>query len=83
MYHMTCGGETTWCGFTRAIFAKAGGLLDGRQPEVRAISTSEYPTPAKRPQNSVLSNARLHARFGTRLRQWEAALDEVLLKVPA
>lgn len=83
LYHMTCGGETTWCGFTRAIFSKGRGLLGGRQPEVRAISTSEYPTPARRPQNSVLSNARLHGRFGTRLKPWEDALDEVLLKVPA
>jgi dTDP-4-dehydrorhamnose reductase len=83
LYHMTCGGETTWCGFTRAIFAKAGNLLDGRRPEVRAISTSEYPTPAKRPRNSVLSNARLQARFGVQLKPWETALDDVIAKIQA
>lgn len=75
---MTCGGETTWCGFTRAIFARAGGLMGGRNPKVRAIPTSAYPTPAKRPRNSVLSNARLEARFGVRLRSWEEGLDEVI-----
>jgi dTDP-4-dehydrorhamnose reductase len=78
LYHMTCGGETTWCGFARAIFSKAGTVPGGRQPEVKAISTSEYPTPAKRPRNSVLSNARLQMRFGVRLKGWEEALDQVL-----
>jgi dTDP-4-dehydrorhamnose reductase len=81
LYQMTCGGETTWCGFTRAIFARAGQLLGGRQPEVKAIATSEYPTPAKRPRNSVLSNAKLQARFGVRLKGWEEGLDEVLQRV--
>ncbi len=67
LYHMTCGGETTWCGFARAIFARSAGVLDGRKPKVKAIATSEYPTPAKRPRNSVLSNALLEKRFGLRL----------------
>ncbi len=84
LYHMTCGGETTWCGFARAIFAgDAAGDLDGRKPKVKAIATSEYPTPAKRPRNSVLSNALLEKRFGLRLAPWEIALDEVLLTMQA
>jgi dTDP-4-dehydrorhamnose reductase len=78
LYHMTCGGETTWCGFTRAIFARAGALLGGRKPEVKAIPTSDYPTPAQRPRNSVLSNAKLQVRFGVGLKTWEGALDDVL-----
>lgn len=81
LYHMTCAGETTWCGFARAIFARAGALLAGRTPQVKAIATSEYPTPAKRPQNSVMSNARLQARFGVRLKPWEDALNEVMAKL--
>ncbi|MGC2635580.1 MAG: dTDP-4-dehydrorhamnose reductase, partial [Acidobacteriaceae bacterium] len=78
LYHMTCGGSTTWCGFAQAIFARAGSLLAGGNPEVAPIPSSGYPTPAKRPRNSVLSNARLHARFGVQLASWEAALDETL-----
>ncbi|HVT97481.1 MAG TPA: dTDP-4-dehydrorhamnose reductase [Acidobacteriaceae bacterium] len=81
LYHMTCGGETTWCGFTRAIFSRSAGLLNGRKPEVNAIPTSEYPTPAKRPRNSVLSNARLQERFGVQLKPWETALDDVIAKI--
>jgi dTDP-4-dehydrorhamnose reductase len=81
LYHMTCGGTTTWCGFTRSIFSKAGSLLQGHKPEVKAIATSEYPTPAKRPRNSVLSNVRLEERFGLRLKAWESALDDVLAAI--
>jgi dTDP-4-dehydrorhamnose reductase len=78
LYHMTCSGATTWCGFAQAIFARAGKLLDGRVPDVTPIASSEYPTPAKRPHNSVLSNAKLKERFGVQLSPWEAALDAVI-----
>jgi len=78
LYHMTCSGSVSWCGFARAIFARAQTLLDGKVPTVNPIPSSEYPAPARRPHNSVLSNDKLHARFGVWLAPWEAALDEVL-----
>ena len=81
LYHMTCSGSTSWCGFAQAIFARAGKLLGGKTPVVTPITSAEYPTAAKRPHNSVLSNAKLEARFAVRLASWEAALDEVLLRL--
>jgi dTDP-4-dehydrorhamnose reductase len=78
LYHMTCSGSTSWYGFAQAIFARAEKLLDGKVPQVTAISSQDYPTPAARPRNSVLSNAKLEQRFGVRLAPWEAALDVVL-----
>lgn len=78
VYHLSCGGSTTWCGFVRAIFERGADLLGDRQPKVDAIATAEYPTPAKRPVNSVLPNELLESRFGIRLPGWEAALDKVL-----
>jgi dTDP-4-dehydrorhamnose reductase len=83
LYHMTCSGSTTWCGFTRAIFDRAAARLHGRRPEVVPIATSDYPTPAKRPRNSVLSNDLLQQRFGVQLPSWESALDEVMAALPA
>ncbi len=83
LYHMTCSGMTTWCGFARAIFERGTDLLDGHAPRVEAIPAAEYPTPAKRPQNSVLSNQLLEKRFGVRLAAWEDALGEVLARVRA
>ena len=81
LYHMTCGGYTTWCGFAQAIFQRAGALLEGHTPRVVPIPSRDYPTPARRPHNSVLSNARLNERFGVQLASWETALDEVIAEV--
>ncbi|MGD0366295.1 MAG: dTDP-4-dehydrorhamnose reductase [Acidobacteriaceae bacterium] len=83
LYHMSCTGATTWRGFAQAIFARTGYLLDGRLPEVKAIASSEYPTAAMRPLNSVLSNAKLQARFGVALAPWEAALEAVVERLTA
>jgi len=78
LYHMTCSGSTSWYGFAQAIFARTEKLLDGKIPQLIQIASEEYPTLAKRPRNSVLSNAKLEQRFGVRLAPWEAALDVVL-----
>jgi dTDP-4-dehydrorhamnose reductase len=75
IYHMTAGDSTSWCGFARAIFA--AGVLSA-QPRVQAIATSDYPTPAKRPANSVLDNDKFARIFGFRLPSWKHQLEEVL-----
>jgi dTDP-4-dehydrorhamnose reductase len=77
LYHMTCSGATSWFGFAEAIFARATKGMGAKAPRLAPIPTSEYPTPARRPQNSVLSNEKLAARFGVRLPDWEGALDSV------
>jgi dTDP-4-dehydrorhamnose reductase len=81
VYNMTCSGAVSWCGFARAIFERAPQLLEGKTPQVNPIPTSAFPTPAKRPLNSVLSNEKLFQRFGVRLAPWESALDDVLKKI--
>jgi dTDP-4-dehydrorhamnose reductase len=75
-YHMTCSGETTWAGFAQSIFAKAQASTPWAS--VTGIPASEYPTPAKRPANSVLSNKKLEKAFGVKLPSWEDALDASL-----
>jgi dTDP-4-dehydrorhamnose reductase len=44
-----------------------------KRPVVVPIASAEYPTPAQRPQNSVLSSGKLIRRFGV-LPAWDAAL---------
>jgi dTDP-4-dehydrorhamnose reductase len=83
LYHMSCGGTTTWHGFTEAIFARAGALLDGKKPKLTPIASEAYPTAARRPRNSVLSNEKLETRFGVRLSSWESALDAVIGQLSA
>jgi dTDP-4-dehydrorhamnose reductase len=78
LYHMTCAGSVSWFGFAQAIFARASARLGVKAPELVPIGTKDYPTPAARPRNSVLSNAKLHARFGLQLPPWQSALDEVI-----
>jgi dTDP-4-dehydrorhamnose reductase len=74
-YHLTCDGETTWFGFTRAILERA--RIDPR-PALVPISTDEYPAPARRPKNSVLDNAKFRKAFGFALPHWESALEACL-----
>jgi len=78
VYHMTCAGETTWCGFARRIFAELE--LD---VEVIPVPTEAYPTPAARPRYSVLDCRRLGETFGVTLPPWEAALAACLAEPDA
>jgi dTDP-4-dehydrorhamnose reductase len=78
IYHMTCGGVISWCGFAKAIFERAQPILNGKIVQVSPIPSSAYPTPARRPRNSALSNEKLFSRFGVKLREWESALDAVM-----
>lgn len=82
LYHMTCGESTSWFGFAQAIFVKAAERLNLRQPALTPLATKDYPTPAKRPHNSVLSNQKLADRFGVRLANWHDALETVFSALP-
>ncbi|WP_455948363.1 dTDP-4-dehydrorhamnose reductase [Lelliottia jeotgali] len=78
-WHLTAKGETSWHGFAEAIFADAvaTGVLP-RAPIVEAISTAEYPTPAKRPAYSHLDVAKLEQDFGVVLPRWQDGLKRVI-----
>lgn len=78
-WHLTAAGETSWHGFAQAIFdgAVARGLI-ARAPTVEAITTADYPTPARRPAYSRLDTTTLERDFGIALPHWQAALGDVL-----
>lgn len=76
IYHMTCSGQTTWCGFAQAIFA--GAPAEKPWAKVNGIPSTDYPMPATRPANSVLSNEKLKSIFGVELPSWQSALDSSL-----
>jgi dTDP-4-dehydrorhamnose reductase len=82
VYHAAGGGETTWHGFA----AEAVRLAQERSPEtqfakIEAITTSEYPTPAKRPANSRLNCDKLSRRFGWSMMDWHESLRQVLAEL--
>jgi dTDP-4-dehydrorhamnose reductase len=87
IYHMTAAGMTNWYDFALAILEEAALVppdvpwfeaATGGKPliarRIVPISTQEYPTPARRPQYSVLSNSRLVRDFGIELPHWRSQL---------
>jgi dTDP-4-dehydrorhamnose reductase len=92
---MTAGGETSWYDFAKDIleeaatipklpswFAAATSNLPLITRQVIPIPTSEYPTPARRPAYSVLSNTRLNGTFSVKLPDWRKQLHSVFVVSP-
>jgi dTDP-4-dehydrorhamnose reductase len=81
-HHLVASGHTRWHGFANAIFqaAHAKGLIE-RMPRVVPISTAEFPTPAKRPNWSVLDNSSFQEHFGYALPEWQDGLHHVIEKL--
>lgn len=73
VYHLSCGGRTSWHDFTAAILAHLA-ATDGKLARLTAIPSSGYPTPAVRPPNSQLDCGKLADTFGVRLPDWQHAL---------
>jgi dTDP-4-dehydrorhamnose reductase len=84
VFHLTSGGTTSWAGFAQAILedyaafrpAEGSGEFGGplKIQKVSPITTEEYPTPARRPRNSALSNAQVQAAFGITMPNWRDQL---------
>ena len=80
LYHMTAAGTTSWFGFAQAI---VNGTPNRKLERLLPILTVDYPTPARRPMNSVLDNTKFEQTFGFRLGDWETATASVLQEVAA
>lgn len=76
-YHFACPDSTSWHGFAQAIIDEQAPLT-GRHPKVTAIGTADYPTPARRPANSVLDCSRFQQAFGIEPRAWRDELPAVV-----
>lgn len=73
VYHFAGAPDTSWAGFAREIMAQAG-----LSCHIVDISTSDYPTPARRPANSRLNCAAISRDFGIARPDWRAGLAKVL-----
>ena len=77
VFHVAGTGSTSWHGLAAATFQAAS--RHGRvAPELRAITTAEWPTPARRPADSRLNCDRLASVFGIVLPSWQRSLDDVV-----
>ena len=70
IYHLAGTGDTSWHGFASYIFEE-GGKHGHKIPTANAITTADYPTPAKRPANSRLDCTKLEATFGVIMPHWQ------------
>jgi dTDP-4-dehydrorhamnose reductase len=80
VFHMTGTGDASWADFASAIFA-ASGESGGSTANVHPITTAEYPTPAKRPQNSRLNCSKLAAEHGVSMPDWKSSTLEVVRRL--
>jgi len=78
LYHLAQPEVISWHGFAEEIFAQArsGDQISSSLlvKNVSPISTSGYPTPAKRPSNSVLDSIKLEQTFSVKLTGWRQSL---------
>lgn len=82
-YHAVAAGEISWHGYARLVieWARAHGLPVRVAAEaIRAVPTSAYPTPARRPLNSRLDCAKLRRSFGLTLPPWQAGVQRMLME---
>lgn len=82
IYHWTDGGSISWFEFAQQIQGQAlqAGILSKAIP-ITPITTSEYPTPAKRPAYSVLDRSRALEEFEWLVLDWEQKLAEVIAEL--
>jgi dTDP-4-dehydrorhamnose reductase len=76
LYHVANPPGTNWFTFAKAIFKYAD-----RDVQVNPIPTTEYPTAAQRPANSILDSRKFNQVFGFELRNWQLALEACLKKI--
>lgn len=69
-FHLSAAGATSWYEFARALLRDTA-----KAPSIKRITTAEYATPAARPKNSLLSNAKLERTFDIALGDWQTQLD--------
>lgn len=76
VYHFSNEGTTSW-----AIFAEEIMSMSGLDCKVNHITTSDYPTPAKRPEYSIMNKSKFVTQFGFIIPDWEVSLERVINKL--
>jgi dTDP-4-dehydrorhamnose reductase len=78
VYHYSGAPCVSWFEFAQNIFKKAKekNVIESI-PALSAISSSEFPTPAKRPENSKLNCELIEREFGVMPSQWQAELENI------
>lgn len=70
IYHYAGEGKCTWYAFAKAILEKNY----PNQHHIKPVSTKEYPTPARRPRNSMLNTSLIQNTFGIKISDWKSVI---------
>jgi len=73
VYHYSNEGEISWYEFAKEIFE-----LSGIQCSVSPITTEQYPTPAKRPKNTLMNKDKISHRFDIDILDWRKSLESCI-----
>ncbi|MHA0337019.1 dTDP-4-dehydrorhamnose reductase [Sphingomonas aquatilis] len=76
-FHFSNAGDISWADFAIEIFHQSA-ERGGPTAEVARIPSSDYPTPARRPANSLLSHDAIRTAYGIAPRDWRNALSDIL-----
>jgi dTDP-4-dehydrorhamnose reductase len=71
IYHFSNLGSISWYGFAKKIFE-----VNKVSIPLQPITTSQYPTPAKRPHYSVLDVSKIENTFKVSIKKWDVALEQ-------
>lgn len=86
VYHLAPVGQTSWHGLAQEIVSQALKLdipLKIQPEDIQPIPTSGYPTPAKRPANSLMKTDKLQRAFQLHLPDWQEPLQHLLKEISA
>ncbi len=76
-FHFSNAGDISWADFATEIFRQSA-MRGGPSADVVPIPSSDYPTPAQRPANSLLNHDAIRAAYGIDPRNWRIALSDIL-----
>jgi dTDP-4-dehydrorhamnose reductase len=73
IYHYANKGAISWYDFTKKIFE-----IENIDCKLNAITTADYPTPAKRPAYSVFDTSKIKETYNVDIPKWDTSLKECL-----
>lgn len=80
LFHLAATGDTNWARFAEHILATSESL-GGPSAAVKEITSTEYPTTARRPANSRLASDKFAGTFGWRPPRWQVSSEEVVRRL--
>ena len=84
IYHLVASGCTNWHAYAKHVLALAESALPAIKivaKDIKAVPTSAFPTPARRPHNSRLDTTKLQTTFGLQLPHWQAGVTRMLNEI--